>query len=114
MKNVLICTFVGHADAHLHMDKVLTHIGAIGNLKFFPNDLSLFNHLSKTQHYPDLITIDLHLPLKGGLQTLKSIKKDRNWKHIPVLMTCSEASRFEILACYNAGADSCFVETILF
>ncbi|WP_185731301.1 response regulator [Larkinella rosea] len=96
------------------MDKVLKHIGAIRSIKFFPNDLALFQYLGTTDEYPDLITLDLHLPLKGGLQILKSLKKDLRWKNIPVMMTCNEASQFEILACYKAGAESFLVESILF
>ncbi|GAB3927803.1 response regulator [Larkinella terrae] len=114
MKKVLICTNVGKSQAHVQMDNVLKHIGAISDLKFFPSDLALLKYLSTAQDYPDLITLDLHLPLKGGLQILKILKKDKRWKHIPVIMTCSEASTFEIEACHTAGAESFFVETILF
>jgi CheY-like chemotaxis protein len=114
MKYVLICTHTGTAGAALQMNNVLTHIGSIDSLKFFPSDLSLFQHLAKTVVYPDLIALDLHLPIKGGLQTLKQLKKDLKWKNIPVMMTSNEASKYEILACYMAGAESFLVESILF
>lgn len=114
MRNVLICTFVGSAEAPLQMDNVLKHVGAIRSVKFFPSDSALFQHLLTANEYPDLITLDLHLPLKGGLQILKSLKKDHRWKDIPVMMTCNEASKFEIMACYKAGAESFLVESILF
>lgn len=110
----MICTFVGRAEASLQMDNVLKHVGAIRSAKFFPSDSALFHHLSTVHEYPDLITLDLHLPLRGGLQILKSLKKDQRWKDIPVMMTCNEASNFEITACYKAGAESFLVESILF
>jgi CheY-like chemotaxis protein len=55
---------------------------------------------------PDIILLDLNLPRKHGLEVLRDIKTNPEYKHIPVvILTSSEAER-DIVASYNGYANA--------
>jgi CheY-like chemotaxis protein len=55
---------------------------------------------------PDLILLDLNMPRKDGIRTLKEIKEDAGLKNIPVvILTVSELDD-DILKSYNLHANS--------
>src|SRR4051794_10266542 len=57
---------------------------------------------------PDLVLLDLRLPRMGGLEVLAEIKRDPNWKRIPVvIMTASDDER-DIVTAYD-GYANCYV-----
>lgn len=90
-----------------------------------PQDLSLytdflkenhpnFNFLSATngqealdtvnQEYPDLILMDLELPIIDGMQALKQIKGDNKTRHIPIILL-TEDNKDELLKeAFDQGA----------
>ncbi len=44
-----------------------------------------------TDHKPDLITLDIHLPDINGIEVLKMLKKDKDKSNIPVIVvTCDD------------------------
>jgi len=54
---------------------------------------------------PDLIFLDLNMPILSGQDCLKDIKQHVDWKNIPVVIY-STASRIEIIEeCKQLGAD---------
>jgi CheY-like chemotaxis protein len=55
---------------------------------------------------PDLILLDLNLPGLDGLQILLEIKADRFLKAIPVVVLSTSGHDADILATYQAGANS--------
>ncbi|MEI9973308.1 MAG: response regulator [Ignavibacteriota bacterium] len=58
---------------------------------------------------PSLILMDLNMPRKDGLQTLRAIKNDTQWRVIPVIVFSTRASAEEVRKAYDAGA-SCYVQ----
>lgn len=57
---------------------------------------------------PDLILLDLNLPVKNGLEVLSDIKANRRLKTIPiVILTCSEAEQ-DVARAYSLQAN-CYV-----
>ena len=57
---------------------------------------------------PDLILLDLNLPLKHGLDVLQEIKLTSELKMIPVIILTSSTREQDILASYNSYA-SCYL-----
>lgn len=49
--------------------------------------------LEKAKDQPDLILLDILLPSMNGYEVLKTLKKDRAVKHIPVVVLTSFASK---------------------
>ncbi|MBI4313241.1 MAG: response regulator [Candidatus Omnitrophica bacterium] len=57
---------------------------------------------------PDLILLDLNLPMKTGQEVLREIRQDSKFARIPVLILTTSESEIDITAAYRAGAN-CFV-----
>jgi two-component system, chemotaxis family, response regulator Rcp1 len=50
---------------------------------------------------PDLILLDLNLPLKDGRQVLRELKQDEDLRRIPVVVLTTSAAERDILAAYD-------------
>ena len=57
---------------------------------------------------PDLILLDLNLPVKDGREVLAQIKVDDNLKRIPVVILTTSKAEEDILRTYNLHAN-CYV-----
>lgn len=64
----------------------------------------LFTHLNNNPVKPDLIILDLNMPLKDGRETLKELKADKIFKRIPVVMLSTSNSHFDVVFSYDHGA----------
>jgi CheY-like chemotaxis protein len=73
----------------------------------------LMDHLQslKSTHgkdFPQLIILDLNMPRKNGLETLKELKEDNMLCRIPVVVFSTSKAPGDIEKAYELGA-SCFV-----
>jgi CheY-like chemotaxis protein len=59
---------------------------------------------------PDLILLDLNLPLKDGREVLKEIKDDINSKHIPVVIVTTSSTEKDVYETYANHANSYIVK----
>jgi len=57
---------------------------------------------------PDLILLDLNLPLKSGHEVLNQIKHDPQLKKIPVLIMTSSVDEKDLAAAYDLNAN-CYI-----
>jgi CheY-like chemotaxis protein len=60
----------------------------------------------KTATKPDLIILDVNLPLKNGFEVLQIIKSDDDSKSIPVIMLTTSSSENDILKSYSYHANA--------
>jgi len=60
--------------------------------------------LAMQQEGVDLILLDWNMPVMDGYETLKRIKADTRFKHIPVTMVTTETERLKVVAAIGAGA----------
>ena len=58
----------------------------------------------KKSNYPNLIFLDLNMPLKNGFECLDEIKKDNNLKDIPVIIFSTSNQKETINQVYIKGA----------
>ena len=54
---------------------------------------------------PDLIILDFNLPCKNGAEVLEEIKREPQFKLIPVVVLTSSRSEQDVLAAYERGAN---------
>lgn len=59
----------------------------------------------KKTHQPNLIFLDLNMPLKNGIECLEEIKKDNDLKNIPVIIFSTSTLNETINQVYTKGAN---------
>jgi CheY-like chemotaxis protein len=57
---------------------------------------------------PDIILLDINLPLKSGIEVLQEVKSDDRVKHIPVIMLTTSSSERDISLSYKHHAN-CYI-----
>ena len=55
---------------------------------------------------PDIIILDINLPLKNGVEVLEVIKSDNETKSIPVVMLTTSSSEMDIVKSYANHANA--------
>jgi DNA-binding response OmpR family regulator len=60
--------------------------------------LNTFNNL------PDIIILDLNMPVKDGRETLKDIRASKTFKCIPVCILSTSSAHFDVSTAYEHGA----------
>ena len=53
---------------------------------------------------PDIVLLDVMLPIKDGLTILKDLKSSKETKSIPVIMLTTDSEEDLILKCFEEGA----------
>ena len=77
------------------------------------NGREALDHLMKKRGYeeailPDLILLDINLPIMSGHEVLLEIKNDKNLNSIPVIMLTTSSSDTDIKKAYHNHAN-CFI-----
>jgi two-component system, sensor histidine kinase and response regulator len=54
---------------------------------------------------PDIILLDLMMPIMDGLEVCKRLKLMRKWRSIPIIMVTAAAGKSVLAQCLEAGAD---------
>lgn len=57
---------------------------------------------------PDIVLLDINLPLKSGIEVLQEVKSDERVKHIPVIMLTTSSSEKDISLSYKHYAN-CYI-----
>lgn len=66
--------------------------------------LDTLNNLN-SENMPEIILLDVGLPQKNGIETLKILKQRQTTKHIPVILLTAKNSEIDKVHGLNAGAD---------
>ncbi len=64
--------------------------------------------------HPDLIILDLLLPVMSGFKVLQSLKQDESLKHIPVIVISAIYEPEDVSSCMRIGADRFYEKTQIF
>lgn len=76
---------------------------------FLENGDRLLEHLTTTEGLAStLILLDLNMPGKDGRESLKEIKSDRRFSHIPTIIFTTSSSPRDKQMSYELGAN-CFI-----
>ncbi len=93
--------------------EALAETKILANLYTAENGVEALKFLHKKGEYknsprPDIIILDLNLPLKDGREVLEEIKTDEDLKRIPVVILTSSKAEEDIVKSYNLHAN-CFI-----
>jgi CheY-like chemotaxis protein len=96
-------------------DLELVHEALASNSFYGPvddvyNGLELLQRLSEVNSRPDLIVMDLNMPLLDGFQALHRIKSNPRLNRIPVIIFTASTSKDDEQRCLALGCDSYFVK----
>jgi len=84
---------------------VLEDLAVDVNLEVAVNGVELMKMLEKAEVFPELILLDLNMPLKNGLLCLDEIKANQRWKNIKVIILSTSSHQDQIKVAYDKGAD---------
>ncbi len=81
-------------------------------VEFCKNGLELLNYLyDKNRINPDIIFLDLNMPLMSGFETLQQIREDILFKEIPIIAIYSTSSSQEgVKNTFGSGANAYIVK----
>ena len=69
------------------------------------NGLELFELLSKPdREKPDILFLDINMPLMNGWDCLKKLKEDADLGNIPIIMYSTSSAKRDIEMAYSLGA----------
>ncbi|MDO1449013.1 response regulator [Rhodocytophaga aerolata] len=57
---------------------------------------------------PDLVLLDLNLPKKNGFEVLETLRQDKNFKQIPVVVLTTSVAEEDIIRTHHANAN-CYI-----
>jgi len=85
----------------------------VNELIIVPNGVEAMAFVRKEGKYekaprPDIIMLDLNMPMKDGRQVLAELKQDPQFKAIPVVILTTSSDEADVLKSYELQA-SCFV-----
>ncbi|MCA1917951.1 MAG: response regulator [Flavobacterium piscis] len=84
----------------LNATKVPSEVITVGNGEELVNTLK-----DPAEPKPDIVFIDINMPVKGGKQALEEIKSDEKLKEIPAVMLSTSNHPNEIEETFNKGAN---------
>ena len=83
----------------------MNETGARFKVEEVENGEQLLNLLIAGKLLPDLIILDLNMPVKDGRETLKELKTSEKFRHIPVFILSTSNARFDVELACNTGAN---------
>lgn len=84
------------ADDAFLFETIISDIDIDCDLKIFPSGIALIDHLKTCRQMPDMIFLDINMPLKNGLECLTEIKTNNNWEDIPIyIFSTSDAEVYK-------------------
>lgn len=85
-------------------------------LMFFGDGEELLNEVrdKKEVDLPKLILLDLNMPRKGGIETLKELKQIPDLSEIPIIIFSTSQSKEDKKNCLNFGANDFVTKPITY
>jgi CheY-like chemotaxis protein len=68
------------------------------------NGREVLEYLRKAPTLPDVIFLDINMPIMNGLTCLNDLKKHPKYKHIPVVMYTTSDKELEYIDAISSGA----------
>jgi CheY-like chemotaxis protein len=97
-------------DDCLFISEALKGAEANIELVFLKTGLELINFLREEQTRPDLILLDLNMPVMGGREALAEIHSDRSLRDLPVVVFTTSQEEDDHKFCLARGAKAFFTK----
>ncbi|KAA9349136.1 response regulator [Larkinella humicola] len=99
------------ADDRLLIEQAFRECNLTSDLYFVEDGEELMDFLYQRTPYesamrPSLILLDLNMPRKNGIQALREIKANEQFRQIPVVVLTTSTAEEDILRTYDLGVSS--------
>ncbi|MBZ4044517.1 response regulator [Flavobacterium hibisci] len=74
------------------------------------NGIEALNLLAELDESPKLIFLDLNMPVMNGWECLQLLKKDKQYRNVPVIMISTSSHKNDIETAFSLGAIGYFVK----
>lgn len=108
-------------DDRLLTKEALEENNLAHDLKFVNDGVQLMDYLYRRDGYnetnapkPGLILLDLNMPKMDGREALCEIKKNPNFKRIPVVILTTSRAEEDIMNTYDLGVNSFISKPVMF
>jgi CheY-like chemotaxis protein len=94
------------ADDHLFFREAINEIETEADLIIVKDGIQLMKHLANpSTAMPNMVFLDLNMPLKGGLECLKEIRSNSNLKDLSVAIYSTSAAERDVQETFSLGAN---------
>ncbi|SEI65636.1 Response regulator receiver domain-containing protein [Dyadobacter sp. SG02] len=93
-----------HDDTFLFQE-ALAHIPMETNLTVAENGVELLRMLNGTEGKPEIIFLDMNMPVKNGLECLKEIRGLEAYKQVPIVILSTSVAQYLWESAYRSGAN---------
>ncbi len=94
----------------IKLTKKTLEIGGFNNVYVVETAEHFYDKIRNTDKIPDLIILDILLQDKNGIEILKFIKNNINYKKTKVIVFTAIAEKEKIKEFFNAGADDMIIK----
>lgn len=104
-------------EDQLILSDAFEQIGITNVVHFEDNGENALQHLEDcfaANVLPQLIILDLNMPRMNGTQTLRLVKQDDRFQHIPIIIYSTSLNNIERDECIRLGAHSYIIKPLTF
>lgn len=83
-------------DDCFFFEEAIQELSLKSQITFVNDGVSLLHHLSTVPSLPDIVFLDLNMPLKNGIECLTEIKRNEHFSLLPVIV-CSTSLTNDII-----------------
>ncbi len=76
-------------------------------------DILIGSGNTSDQSMPDLVLLDINMPVMDGHETLKHIRSDDKYKHMPVVMLTTSSREQDIIESYRLGVNAYITKPVI-
>ncbi len=111
MSDVLVIHLDDNPDDRALLVSALAEAGIAARVVPAENAVQTYAYMRLMKHAPpDLVVIDLNLPVIKGQTVLRDLKCDPEWKSVPAVVLSSSDLDKDIEECLGLGAEAYFVK----
>ncbi len=91
-------------DDRMLFEEALQKCAGAVDFEFVENGRELIDYLSSRDSFPDLIFLNINMPLMDGLETLEVMRSHPKFKDLPVVCFTTSSSQEDRNFCLDHGA----------
>jgi CheY-like chemotaxis protein len=90
-------------DDFLFLKEAAERAGEYLQVSYAANWLELWRFILKT--LPDILFLDINMPVKDGIECLQLLRKERKYDKVPIMMYSTSVNKTDIDKAYQNGAN---------